>query len=57
MTQDQDNIRTMFGTTISFLDENNSVWRATTAFLLALCATMWLGTAPADAADIHVSDA
>jgi len=32
MTQDQDNIRTMFATTISFLDENNSVWTGTAAF-------------------------
>jgi hypothetical protein len=32
MTQDQDNITTMFETTITFLDANNSVWSATPAF-------------------------
>ena len=32
MTQDQDNIRTMFQTTISFLDDNNSIWSGTAAF-------------------------
>jgi hypothetical protein len=32
MTQDQDNIRTMFQTTIQFLDNNNSIWSGTTAF-------------------------
>lgn len=32
MTQDQDNIRTMFQTTIAFLDTNNSVWSGTAAF-------------------------
>jgi hypothetical protein len=32
MTQDQDNIRTMFRTTIAVLDTNNGVWSGTTAF-------------------------
>jgi hypothetical protein len=32
MTQDQDNITTMFETTITFLDANNSVWSGTPAF-------------------------
>jgi hypothetical protein len=32
MTTDQDNIRTMFQTTLDFLDTNNSVWSATVAF-------------------------
>ena len=32
MTQDQDNITTMFETTITFLDTNNSVWSATPPF-------------------------
>ncbi len=32
MTQDQDNIKTMFQTTIAFLDSNNSVWSGTAAF-------------------------
>ena len=32
MTQDQDNIRTMFQTTLAFLDTNNSVWSGTAAF-------------------------
>src|SRR2546422_1190721 len=36
MTQDQDNIRTMFDTTTAFLDNNNSVWGATPAFADAL---------------------
>jgi hypothetical protein len=32
MTQDQDNIITSFQTTIAFLDDNNPLWSATTAF-------------------------
>jgi hypothetical protein len=32
MTQDQDNIGTMFDTTAKFLDDNNSVWSGTVAF-------------------------
>jgi len=32
MTQDQDNIRMMFETTIAFLDTNNPVWIGVTAF-------------------------
>src|SRR6266700_2277089 len=32
MTQDQDNIRTMFQTTIAFLDTNNSVWSGRAPF-------------------------
>lgn len=32
MTQNQNNIRTMFETTINFLDDNNAVWSGTTAF-------------------------
>ena len=32
MTQDQDNIRTMFQTTLAFLDENNAPWSGTPAF-------------------------
>lgn len=32
MTQDQDNIRTMFTTTLDYLDTNNSVWSARPAF-------------------------
>src|SRR6266849_6425061 len=32
MNQDQDNIRTMFQTTLAYLDSNNSVWSAITAF-------------------------
>jgi hypothetical protein len=32
MNQDQDNIITMFETTITFLDANNSVWSGTPAF-------------------------
>jgi len=32
MTQDQENIRTMFQTTLAFLDSNNSLWSGRTAF-------------------------
>ena len=32
MTQDQDNIRTMFQTTIAYLDTNNPVWSGIAAF-------------------------
>ena len=32
MTQDQDNVTTMFDTALTFLDTNNSVWSATPAF-------------------------
>jgi hypothetical protein len=36
MIQDQDNIVTMFQTTIDFLDENSSVWSGTPAFVEAV---------------------
>jgi hypothetical protein len=36
MTQDQDNIVAMFNTTIAFLDEKNSVWSGTPAFVDAV---------------------
>jgi hypothetical protein len=32
MTQDQNNITTMFETTLNFLEDNNSVWSGTAAF-------------------------
>jgi len=36
MTQDQDNIRTMFQTTIKLLDDYNAVWTGTAAFVDAV---------------------
>lgn len=36
MTQDQENVTSMFETTIAFLDQNNSVWSGTAAFASAV---------------------
>lgn len=51
MTQDQDNIRTMFQTTLNFLDANNSIWSGTAAFADAVTRAKNGATAIDTAAD------
>ncbi|MGZ5522475.1 MAG: hypothetical protein ACXWF1_05000 [Chthoniobacterales bacterium] len=51
MTQDQDNIRTMFDTTVAFLDAHNAVWSGMTAFADAVTRVKAAVTAIDTAAD------
>jgi len=56
MTQDQDNIRTVFQTTIAFLDANNSVWSGRAPFADALTRAKNGVDAIDTAADAHHGD-
>jgi len=56
MTQDQDNIRTVFQTTIAFLDANNSVWSGRAPFADAVTRAKNGVDAIDTAADAHHGD-